>query len=188
MFCSPFKISWCAKVAVTPLINKIIVFKRGTWKAGIGSKPRLGHIIMCIDNGDNLLWKKAQNTLKKNQTSLKRNQIKPHFNPLCTKEVCWPWYALSRFISRNHKTKVNNTRIKQKAVVKIEKLYLNHKTVLAMKRNLNTLILIGNHLLSTTWESCHALISSFSKRKCAYLHYKFRVQAFNKIRSLINTL
>jgi len=64
------------------------VFNKGTWNAGIGSNPIFGHIHAPLVRGDNLTWKNVQKTLKKNQTSLNKNQINPHFNPLCTRNVC----------------------------------------------------------------------------------------------------
>jgi len=57
--------SWCARVAVTPLINKITVFKRGTWKGGIIDNPVLGQEKRAPVIGANLKWKNLQKILKK---------------------------------------------------------------------------------------------------------------------------
>lgn len=143
------------------------VFNKGTWKAGIGSNPNLGKKGILNETGERRVWKNAQNTLKKNHTSLKRNQINPHFSPLCTREVCCPWRALSRFMSRNHSLKIINVMNSVKRVVFIENSSLNQSTTLLIVKNDAILILRGSHLLSTTWDNCHAVFSSFSKRKYA---------------------
>jgi hypothetical protein len=166
----PLKSSWWAKVAVTPLIKRIKVLRRGTWNGGIISNPIKGQDHLLLVKGEILMWKNLQNTLKKNQTSLKRNQIRPHFNPLWTKVVCWPWKALSRVISRNQKknnlkVNVNNIRVNLS-----ENPNLNQNRTLTIKRKLPILILKGSHLLSTTCESCHAFYFFFEKEMC-YIHY-----------------
>jgi len=81
---------WWAHVTVTPEANKIIVFKRGTWKGLNGITPWGGH---CKPNsivGERLLWKKAQKKEKKNNTSDVINRIIPHRNPFATINVCRP--------------------------------------------------------------------------------------------------
>lgn len=144
------------------------VLSRGTWNGGMISNPINGQDQLLLVKGETLMWKNLQNTLKKNHTSLKRNQIKPHFNPLWTRVVCCPWKALSRVMSRNHKTnnlKVSNSKIK---VNLRENPNLNQNKTLTIKRKLPILILKGNHLLSTTWESCHALYFFLEREKCLY--------------------
>ena len=66
---------WWAHVIVRPLVNRILVFKRGIWK---GSRERIekgGQVEPISFEGVKLLWKKAQNHPKKNIISLKINKI-----------------------------------------------------------------------------------------------------------------
>jgi len=162
----PLKSSWWANVAVTPLIRRIKVLRSGTWNGGIISKPIKGQDHLLLVRGDTLIWKNVQNTLKKNQTSLNRNQINPHFSPLWTKVLCWPWKALSRVISRNHR--INNLKVKANKIIVSarENPNLNQKSTLTIIRNLPILILKGSQLLSTTCESCHALYYLLERERC----------------------
>lgn len=152
---SPANSSWWASVAVKPLIKRITVFNRGTWKGGITNKPILGHPHLAPVKGDTLIWKKLQNTLKKNQTSLKRNHTNPHFKEPTTNQVWAPWNVLSRLISRNQVKKINRVIIKNEILVKLLQPNLNQVRTPVMVRKLQTLIPNGSQLLSTKWTSCH---------------------------------
>jgi len=54
--------------------------------------------------GDNLLWKNAQKKLRKKKISETINNAIPQRSPNSTIEVCKPWIAPSRLISRHHWT------------------------------------------------------------------------------------
>jgi hypothetical protein len=93
---------WWAHVTVTPEVNKIAVFNRGTWN---GLKIRIpigGQILPSSIVGERLLWKKAQKKLTKKNTSETINKIIPHRKPKVTLKVCKPWKVPSREISRHH--------------------------------------------------------------------------------------
>lgn len=61
--------------------------------------------------GDKLEWKKAQKKEIKKNTSDVINKIIPHFNPINTWLVWYPWKVPSRDTSRHHVYIVNNTII-----------------------------------------------------------------------------
>lgn len=162
---SPANNSWWANVAVNPLINRITVFNKGTWKGGITNRPMLGHPHLAPVRGDTLIWKNLQKTLKKNQTSLKRNHTSPHFKEPWTSQVWAPWNVLSRLISRNQVKKTNRVIIKNEILVKLLQPNLNQVKTPVIVRNLQTLIPNGSQLLSTKWTNCHDYsFSVISKR------------------------
>jgi len=152
---SPIRISWWASVAVTPLISKITVFKRGTWKGGIITSPKLGQEISPLETGAKLKWKNLQKTLKKNQTSLNKNQTSPHFNAAWTSLLWFPWEVLSRITSRNQTLSSIIAPITLKKIPINETPNLNQNRIILIRRNLPALIPKGHQLLLTKWESCH---------------------------------
>lgn len=163
------------------------MFSKGTWKGGITSNPINGQTQFLLVKGEILTWKNLQNTLKKNHTSLNKNQISPHFNPLITKGVCCPWKALSRVMSRNHKKNSPRVKIKIKIVTIRENPNLNQNKTFVIIKNLANLILRGNHLLSTTWDSCHAFYFFFLEKEiCLYTIKRSKIEI--KIRSLKNSV
>ena len=93
---------WWAHVTVTPDANRIMVFRRGTWKGLNAIIPAGGHWRPISIDGAKLLWKKAQKNEKKNKISDVINKIIPHRRPLDTTRVWSPWWVPSRLISRHH--------------------------------------------------------------------------------------
>lgn len=64
--------------------------------------PNGGQIAPISILGDNLLWKKAQKNLTKKNTSEIIKRAMPQRKPSSTIDVCIPWIAPSRLISRHH--------------------------------------------------------------------------------------
>ena len=89
-------------MTLIPEDNKITVFNKGTWKGLNTLIPKGGQIEPISMLGDNLLWKNAQKNLKKKKISEIINNAIPQRNPNSTIEVCKPWIAPSRLISRHH--------------------------------------------------------------------------------------
>lgn len=73
--------------------------------------PKGGHSLPISTLGDSLLWKKAQKNLKKKKISETINNAIPQRKPSSVIDVCSPWIAPSREISRHHWViiKINNT-------------------------------------------------------------------------------
>ena len=94
--------AWCAHVTLIPDEIRTIVFNRGTWKGLNTLIPNGGHSLPISTFGDSLLWKNAQKKLKKKNTSDTINNAMPQRNPSSVIEVCSPWTAPSREISRHH--------------------------------------------------------------------------------------
>lgn len=166
----PANSSWWAKVAVSPLINKITVFSNGTWKGGIIKSPILGHPQLAPVRGETLIWKNLQNTLKKNQTSLNRNQTSPHFNDPWTNQVWAPWKVLSRPTSRNQTVNKNKVIIKNLKVTKKFHPNLNQTRIPTIVKNLQALMPKGSHLFSTKCTNCHDNPSLLSWKGRVHLH------------------
>ena len=78
------------------------MFNKGTWNGLKTLIPKGGQIDPTSILGDKLLWKKAQKNLTKKKISETINNAIPHRNPNSTIEVCNPWIAPSRLISRHH--------------------------------------------------------------------------------------
>jgi len=93
---------WWAQITLTPNEIKIIVFNRGTWKGLNATIPKGGHSEPTSTFGANLLWKNAQKNDTKKKISDTINKAIPQRNPNSTIEVCKPWMAPSREISRHH--------------------------------------------------------------------------------------
>ena len=74
--------------------------------------PKGGHSLPISTLGDSLLWKKAQKNLKKKKISETINNAIPQRKPSSVIDVCSPWIAPSREISRHHWViiKINNTK------------------------------------------------------------------------------
>lgn len=93
---------WWAHVIVTPELNKIAVFNKGTWNGLKIKIPDGGQILPNSVDGDKLEWKKAQKKLIKKKISETINKIIPQRNPSITGKVWSPWKVPSREISRHH--------------------------------------------------------------------------------------
>lgn len=94
--------AWWDQVTVTPDLNKIKVFKKGTSKALKGKIPTGGHVLASSIEGAKLLWKKAQKKERKKKTSEMIKSPIPHRSPSSTIEECNPWCAPSVEISVHH--------------------------------------------------------------------------------------
>jgi len=95
------------------------VFNRGTWKGLNTWIPKGGQTLPISTLGDNLLWKKAQKKLKKKKISETINKAIPHRKPNSVIDVCNPWIAPSREMSRHHWTITNpnnNSPVKNKFI------------------------------------------------------------------------
>lgn len=86
-----FSILWWAQVTVMPEVIKTIVFNRGIWKGSKISIPTGGHFKPNSIVGVNLEWKNLQKNEVKNNTSEEINKIIPHFMPVITWVVWYPW-------------------------------------------------------------------------------------------------
>lgn len=83
-FFLPLTILWWAQVTVTPELNKIIVFNKGTENGSNASIPTGGQHRPTSTAGDKLLWKKPQKKETKNKISEIINIINPIFKPQTT--------------------------------------------------------------------------------------------------------
>jgi len=72
---------WCDQVTLTPLPNKIKVFKRGPPKGLNTIMPKGGQTEPKSWVGQKATWKKVQKKAPKKQTSLVINKIIPTFKP-----------------------------------------------------------------------------------------------------------
>lgn len=126
---------WWAHVTVTPLIKRILVLRRGTWKGSIEKILKGGQREPKSFLGFKLLWKKAQNQAEKNKTSLKIKRSIPHFNPSRTSKL-WNPVSLSRLTSRHHLkilTKAIKNRNKKRKVLDVLKKISKFKIILKIK-------------------------------------------------------
>ena len=64
--------------------------------------PKGGQRLPTSTVGESLLWKNAQKNLRKKKISETINNAIPQRNPSSVIEVCKPWIAPSREISRHH--------------------------------------------------------------------------------------
>ena len=78
---------WWAQVTVTPLLNKIIVFNKGTPKGLTKCIPIGDQVSPNSWAGTNAASKKVQKILKKNINSLKINNTVPNLKPSITKKL-----------------------------------------------------------------------------------------------------
>ena len=78
------------------------MFNKGTWNGLNTLIPKGGHTAPTSTLGDNLLWKKAQKNLTKKKTSEIIKRAIPQRSPSSTIDVCIPWIAPSRLMSRHH--------------------------------------------------------------------------------------
>lgn len=85
-----FIILWWAHVIEAPDDRRMIVFRRGTWKAGIVEIFFGGQDIPKSMFGDRDLWKNAQKNDEKNRISEAMNRTIPHRRPFTTIRVCSP--------------------------------------------------------------------------------------------------
>ena len=140
---------WWLQVTVTPLINRILVFNRGTWKGSIEITLKGGHLEPKSFPGFKLLWKKAQNQALKNIISLKINKSIPHLNPSPTSKL-WDPESLSRLVSR-HQLNIKIITRNKKIIKKKIFLFLNitkiFKIILIIKNDINK----GQGLKLTIW-------------------------------------
>lgn len=95
-----------ARVIVTPLLSKIIVFRRGTWNGLSNLIPVPGHTLPKTGEGDRELWKNPQKNPLKNSTSLIIKSRNPNFNNLCTLKEWDPSITPSRITSRHHRVEM----------------------------------------------------------------------------------
>jgi len=72
---------------VTPLLNKIIVFKRGTPKGLTNIIPKGDQVSPKSCTGTKAASKKVQKIPKKNINSLKINKTTPNLKPSITKKL-----------------------------------------------------------------------------------------------------
>jgi len=78
---------WCDQVTLTPLLNKIIVLRKGTPKGSTKTIPTGDHLQPRSSTGVKALSKKVQKIEKKNINSLKINKTKPYLKPTITKKL-----------------------------------------------------------------------------------------------------
>ena len=96
--------------------------------------PYGGHIEPTSILGDKLLWKNAQKNLKKKKISEIINKAIPQRKPNSTIDVCKPWIAPSRLISRHHWIiTINNNVIPEKN--KNIEFKCNQETIPVVKYN-----------------------------------------------------
>ena len=108
------------------------VFSRGTWNGLNTFTPNGGQVDPISTFGERLLWKKAQKKLTKKKTSDTMNKAIPHRKPNSTIDVCNPWIAPSRLISRHHWIITIKSRIIPKKKRDISFLW-NHATIPVVK-------------------------------------------------------
>ena len=126
------------------------MFNKGTWNGLKTLIPKGGQIDPTSILGDKLLWKKAQKNLTKKKISETINNAIPHRNPNSTIEVCNPWIAPSRLISRHHWIITNiKTNIPKKN--NIIELRWNHDTIPVVKYKPPTAPNKGQGDSSTIW-------------------------------------
>lgn len=100
-------------MTVTPLLNKIIVFNKGTPNGLTKCSPIGDQISPKSCTGTSAASKKVQKIPKKNINSLKTKRTRPNLKPSITKKV---WYPLipSKEISFDQRKEQNNKQIRQK--------------------------------------------------------------------------
>ena len=126
------------------------MFNKGTWNGLKTLIPKGGQIDPTSILGDKLLWKKAQKNLTKKKISETINNAIPHRNPNSTIEVCNPWIAPSRLISRHHWI-ITNINITIPNKNKIIEFKWNQDTIPVVKYNPPTAPNKGHGDSSTIW-------------------------------------
>ena len=142
--------AWWAQVTLIPEEINTIVFNSGTWKGLKTLIPKGGHTEPTSTLGDNLLWKNAQKNLTKKKISETINKAIPQRNPNSTIDVCNPWIAPSRLISRHHWIITIKSRIIPKKKRDISFLW-NHATIPVVKYRPPTAPNRGHGDSSTIW-------------------------------------
>lgn len=151
----PWITEWWAYVTVNPDESNKNVFKRGSSKGLTESIPSGGQWDPISVGGDNALWKKAQNMLRKNNASLTMNKATPIFKPLCTAKVWLPKYVPSHIISlnqndieniNNNKAKINSIPIKENPCI----VKTPEQVSVKRERQVN----IGHTDGETRWKGC----------------------------------
>lgn len=145
-----FNKNWWVHVIVTPEVNRITVFNKGTWNGLKGKIPHGGQTDPNSIVGLNLEWKKAQKKEIKNNTSLIINKIIPTIKPLNTTLECNPWKLLSRITSRHHNNEIiitNDNELNNKSISKNENILIKPLTTPKVPNPINK----GHGDIFTIW-------------------------------------
>ncbi len=112
--------------------------------------PKGGQTAPTSTLGDNLLWKKAQKNLTKKKTSEIIKRAMPQRKPSSTIDVCIPWIAPSRLMSRHHCTITISSKVIPNKKRNISSLW-NQATIPVVKYNPPTAPNKGQGDSSTIW-------------------------------------
>lgn len=147
---------WCAQVTLTPDANKITVFNSGTPNGLNTFTPCGGQTLPISQEGDKLLWKKAQKKDKKKKTSEQINKIIPHRKPSSTSNEWTPNLHPSLTTSFHHWALIlsNNKTLKN---IRSQTDWWKAFTRLIVNKKAATELNKGQGDSFTIWKGCRIL-------------------------------